>query len=212
LVRHLDSPNKPWEVLADDLAFRSEQSAMTRINNVAWFVDGGPNEQLQAPCSLSYSSSTSCLSADAGSGWTSRAFSAQTQPFRLEFFVTPADGIDAVVGASSGAPDAFSDLAAIVRFRPDGTFDARNGADYAADATVQYHVGQQYRIALDIDPTTSTYSAEVYGPGAYDPSTVIAHDYSFRSEQAGVGSLDHLGQFVDGTSGAVQVCNPTVVQ
>ena len=212
LVRHLDAVDKPWEVLADDLVFRTEQSAMTRINNIAWFVDGGANEQLQAPCSFSYSAASACLASDAGGSWQSRAFLAHSEPFRLEFFATAADGIDAVVGAARGAPQAFSDLAASVRFRPDGTFDARNGGDYAADTTVQYHAGQTYRIALDIDPSAGSYSAEVYDPGEYSSATVIAHDYSFRSEQAGVGSLDHVGQFVDGASGSVQICNPTVVE
>lgn len=211
LVRHLDAVNKPWELLGQDLAFRTEQSDLTRIDNVAWFVDGGGSEQLQAPCTFSYSSATSCLSSDAGGSWQSRAFTAQTAPFQVDFTATPADGIDAVVGVAHGDPTAFTDLAAIVRFRPDGTFDARNGSDYAADTVVQYHAGETRRITLDIDPTTGTYSAEVYPAGAYTTPVVIAKDYAFRSEQAGVDSLDHVGQFVDGTSGTVQVCNPTIV-
>jgi hypothetical protein len=210
LVRHLDAIDKPWEVLADDIAFRSEQSGMTRINNIAWFVDGGANEQLEAPCNFSYSAPETCMSADAGAGWRTRAFAAQTQPFRLEFRAMAATGIDAVVGASHGEPGAFTDLAAIVRFRPDGTFDARNGGNYAADATVQYQAGISYRIAMDIDPTAGTYSAGVYDSN--DEMLEIAHNYAFRSEQAGVSSFDYLGQFVDAEAGTLEICSPVIIE
>jgi hypothetical protein len=43
------------------------------------------------------------------------------------------------------------------------------------------------------------------------PGCEEAHDYLFRSEQAGVTSLDHLGQYVDGTPGSVQVCSLTII-
>ena len=43
--------------------------------------------------------------------------------------------IDAIVGLSSTAPTTYSDLAAILRFRPDGTVDARDGDAYRASKT-----------------------------------------------------------------------------
>ena len=208
-IRNFNGLNKPYDVLGTNLAFRTEQANVTKLNNIGVFVDG-PTGELQGPCSLSYSSPTACASSSTGV-WKSQPFAAQTGVFRLEFIATPsAANIDAMIGATQGTADAFSDLAAIVRFRPDGTIDARNGATYAAEATAHYYGGQPYWIALDIDRPNGTYSASIaYG---YDAPIVIAQDYAFRTEQSSIASLDSLAQIVDETEGSLQVCMVTLVQ
>lgn len=212
-ARHLDSPNKPFELLGEALAFPAGQAGVTRLDNVAVFVNGAAPEAVSAACGFSYSSATSCVTSDAGSPWRSQAFTAQSGTFRVELTATPvADGLDAVVGLAQDGPTAFSDLAAIVRFRPDGTFDARNGATYAAETTVPYHAGSRYWIAFDVDTTNGTYSAQVAGPGDEYAPFVLAHDYAFRTEQASTSWFDHLGLFVDGESGSATACQLTVVQ
>lgn len=209
-VKNSNGVNKPYEVLGTDLAFRTEQANVAKLNHVGVFVDSQSGE-LQAPCSLQYEPPATCVSSDTGV-WKSQPFAAQTDVFRLEFVATPsANDIDAVIGATQGTADAFSDLAAIVRFRPDGTIDARNGSVYAADATAHYSAGQPYLIALDIDRTNGTYSVGVTG-FRYDPPIVIAHDYAFRTEQSSIASFDSLAQVMDQTPGSLQVCMLTLVK
>ncbi|HEX8107484.1 MAG TPA: hypothetical protein VF516_07130 [Kofleriaceae bacterium] len=66
--------------------------------------------------------------ATAGGPWTNQPFTEQTQIFHPVFAATPsASSIDAVVGLSDGPAADFTDLAAIVRFNPDGTIDVRSG-------------------------------------------------------------------------------------
>jgi hypothetical protein len=209
-VRHLDAINKPFEVLGTDLAFRSEQAGVTRLDNLGGFVEAPGYADM--PCHFSYSSAASCRTSAEGA-WETHAFAAHSGVFRIELLATPStDTLDAVVGAASGSPDAFSDLAAIVRFRPDGLLDARNGKSYSAENTFRYRPNITYWIALDIDQPNGTYSATAVGPSFYDPPTVIAQDYAFRTEQAGIGSFDHIGQYVDGTDGTIQTCGTTVVR
>jgi hypothetical protein len=208
-VRNFNGLNKPFEVMGTNLAFRTQQANVTRLNNIGVFVDSASGE-LQAPCALSYSSPTACASSGPGV-WKSQPFAAQTGVFRLEFIATPSTAdIDAVVGATQGTADAFSDLAAIVRFRPDGTIDARNGGAYSAEATARYYAGRPYWVALDIDRPNGTYSATV--AAGYDAPVVIAQDYAFRTEQSSISAFDSVAQFVDQTAGSLQVCMLTLVQ
>lgn len=205
-VKHDDSPAKPFELLGSNFAFRSEQSGVPRLDNVGVFIDSAQGS-VEA-CQFGYSSPNSCLSSQAGS-WVSQGFPVQSGPIRLEFDVSAsAASIDAVIGASQGNPTAFSALGPTLRFNPNGTFEARNGATYAADSNLSYAPDVTYRVALDINIATATYSVGISAP--YRDPVVIAHDFAFRSEQAHLASLDHLGQFVDATEGTLNVCLLTV--
>src|SRR5690348_5051823 len=76
------------------------------------------------------------------STWAANPLAAQTGTFSVNFDATPqANGIDAQVAMSQGVPSGYTDLAAIVRFNPDGTIDARKGSDYAADYSQPYSAG-----------------------------------------------------------------------
>jgi hypothetical protein len=210
-VRHLDSPYKTFELLGENLRFRTQQSGVTRLDNVGRFTDAAAGDL--ETCGFLYTGPAACTASQAGS-WASRAFPSRSGAIRIEFTATASAGsIDAVIGASNGAPAGFSSLAPIVRFRPDGTFDARNGSAYGAVETVPYVAGAVYRIALDIDTPNHRYSAMVRDANQhiYDsPYVTFARDYAFRTEQAGVAALDHVAQFVDGTPGSLSVCNLTV--
>jgi hypothetical protein len=209
-VRHLVG-NTPFEALGLDLAFRTEQSAVTRLDNIG-VINDGDQGLVQAPCGFGYSSATSCTESTAGV-WKSQPFASQTGVFRLEFIATPESAaVDAVIGASRGVPAAFAQLAAAVRFRPDGLIDARNGGAYAADATFAYYAGTAYTIAFDIDRPQHTYSVSVARRGQEYEAVTIAHNYAFRTQQAQVASLDRLGQYVDGTPGSVKACSLILVQ
>ena len=139
--------------------------------------------------------------------WASRPFTTLgSSVVGLDFYAwVAAPGMDAVIGAALGAPTRFNDLAASVRFRPDGRFDARNGDVYAADVNLSYSAGARYHFTLTLDLSRSTYSVAITPPGQQS-GTVLARDYAFRTQQTGVASVDHLGQVVDGASGTVNTC------
>ncbi len=72
----------------------------------------------------------------------------------VEFDVTPqANGINGTIGYAdtSTTVSGYSSSAAIVRMNTSGTFDVRNGAGYAATATVSYAAGNTYRIKLTVN-------------------------------------------------------------
>jgi hypothetical protein len=214
-VRHNDAIGKPFELLANNLAFRSEQQAVTRLDNVGSFVDSASGN-LEA-CSFRYEAPGQCVVSQPGS-WDSRAFPLRGGHFLLEFDALPAtrDGsptLDAVIGAAQGVPNTFSSLAPIVRFRPDGKLDARNGSVYAADVDFTYANTTSYHISMDIDAAGGRYSVSVRDPNVDPcaPPTVLARDYAFRSEQAQTTAFDHLGQFVDNDAGALYVCSLNVI-
>jgi hypothetical protein len=214
-VRHNDSDVKPFELLASNLAFRTEQQAVTRLDNVGSFVDSASGS-LQS-CAFRYAAPSQCVVSHSAS-WDSRAFPLHGGHLLLEFDALPAtrDGsptLDAVIGAAQGVPGAFGDLGPTVRFRPDGKLDARNGSAYAADVDFTYADTTSYHVSMDIDAAAGRYSVSVRDPNLDPdaPPTVLAHDYAFRSEQAQTTAFDHLGQYVDSEAGTLYVCSLNVI-
>jgi hypothetical protein len=206
-VRHPDGSHKDLEILGEDLAFRTEQSGATRLDNLARFVDSATGS-LQT-CGFGYASPTACTQSGAGA-WQDRAFPARTGLVRLEFYAwVNTWSIDAVIGPSNGVPTAFKSLAAAVRFRPDGMIDVRNGGVYAADTAFGYSAGAYYQFVMDIDMPHAKYSVKVAPYGQAFVS--LAQNYAFRTEQAAARRLDHLGQYVDGQSGFVDACELAVI-
>ncbi|HEU4733709.1 MAG TPA: hypothetical protein VFT22_37715, partial [Kofleriaceae bacterium] len=147
-----------------------------------------------------------CTLAEADGPWTSQGFSAQTGRFIAELTATPSESpTDAVVGLSAGPASWFPDLAAIVRFNPDGVIDVRAGDGYQADVVFPYTAGTPYHFRLDIDVGSHLYSVAVQSSlGGF---TSLANGYPFRTEQAQVAQLDNLSTQVDSSSGAIEVCD-----
>lgn len=141
--------------------------------------------------------------ATASGPWTNQPFTEQTQIFHAELDATPsASSIDAVVGLSDGPAADFADLAAIVRFNPDGTIDVRSGSSYRADVVRSYTGGAPYHFRLDIDLAAHTYSVWLREAGGY---VRLAHGYPFRTEQAGAARLSNLASKVDSPTGTLDV-------
>src|SRR5205823_3651362 len=139
--------------------------------------------------------------------WWNTAFSAQTGSFTVQFDATPnGAALDAVTGVSSDAAAAYADLAAIVRFNPAGTIDARNGAAYAATTAIPYVAGTSYRFRLVIDVPTHTYAAYVTPAGGSEAT--IGVGYAFRTEQSAVTSLGNYTVYA--ATGTHTVCNMTI--
>lgn len=110
--------------------------------------------------------------------------------------------INAITGLSLGRADDFGDLAASVRFSPEGVIDARNGSTFAARTPITYEPGARYQVRMVIRVPERTYDVYVTPPEGAE--RVVALRYAFRSEQGGVGALNHWGVFA--RDGSHQVC------
>jgi Abnormal spindle-like microcephaly-assoc'd, ASPM-SPD-2-Hydin len=148
---------------------------------------------------------TGCVSSSGH--WVNATLSqSQTGSFRITYDATPSlVKTDAVSGISSGAATAYANTAAAVRFNPSGTIDVRNGASFTAATRVPYSPGVAYHFILDVNVATHTYSAYVV---IRSVQTTLGSNIKFRTEQAGVRSLNDVGWF--GTVGGITVCNITL--
>lgn len=128
----------------------------------------------------------------ASEAWSNVTIPVQTGRFSIRWNAVP-DGnlIDGVTGLSLGSVDNYDDLACIVRFAVNGTIDVRNGGSYAALTPVTYTAGSIYRFELDVDLAAKEYSVTVTPDGGLP--ILIAQNYKFRTQQATVSTLDHIG-------------------
>lgn len=193
-------PGQAEVPIATNYAFRSEQSAMSRISMLAGKMDSDGFVNL---CYL-HVGPPICKEAHAGGAWVNTAFPRYEERFGARFVATPAaDNIDAVIGLSRTTATRFTDLAAIVRFNPAGYIDARDGSTYRADVAYRYHSNQEYDIFFSTDFASGRYFVSVTGPQGLQ---YIANGYRFRTEQTGVTSLSSLGQFIDSATGSIRTC------
>jgi hypothetical protein len=186
--------------LASDFAFRSAQQGALELTHRVAIVDSPAGTV--SVCNYAKTSGDVCTRIDAGDGWQN--LTSWPSPGAASFFaeLKPTEAnLDAVVGLAGGPADAFNDLAAIVRFNAAGTVDARNGAAYAALASLVYQPGTVYPVHVALDVREKRYSARVAG-------VEIARDFAFRSEQSNVPALSTSATFVDSASGGVILCNP----
>jgi Chondroitinase B len=151
-----------------------------------------------------------CATATSGGGWQNVAFFPQTATFTVEFDATPsAAPIDSVVGLSRGAQSAYTGFAALARFNPSGSIDARNGGAYAAASSIPYSANVTYRFRLVVNVPAHNYSIFVTPAGGNE--LTVGTNFAFRTEQNTVTSLDWWGVNVNAsTAGATTVCNFTV--
>jgi hypothetical protein len=146
-----------------------------------------------------------CGTLGASSGWENGFFPQQSAPFRTEFVAVPfADRIDAVFGLSNGPADAFTDLAAIVRFNPSGFVDARRGSAYAADVSVPYRANDHFRAFMNVDVTRRMYDVDLTLPDG--SMAALARGYPFRTERALLSRFDNFARIMVTPSGSAHVC------
>jgi hypothetical protein len=142
----------------------------------------------------------------AGATWQNRAFAVRTGTFTAEFDAAPSGSpINATVGLSSNAQTAYSGFAAMVAFSNDGNLLARNGGAYAAASPIPYVGGTSYHFRLVVNVAARTYSIFVRAGGGAEQT--VGSNFAFRTEQAGVTSLNNWGAFA--STGSVQVCGFT---
>lgn len=152
----------------------------------------------------------SCQTAQPGASFTNTPFTNQTGTFTVRFDATPAAAnIDSGMGLSNGTQTAYTGYAAIVRFNPTGSIDARNGGVYAAATNIPYSANQTYRFRLVVNVPAKTYSAYVTPSGGSE--ITIGSNYVFRTEQNTVTQLNNFGVRVDAAStGNNSVCSFTL--
>jgi hypothetical protein len=198
-VTHSYSVSVGGSRIATDFAFRAEQATASILDHFALKVDAvGP----LGVCGVTVQP-RQCGAAVPGGGFVNRPFTSQAAAFAATFTATPAaKGIDGVVGLSAGPAGAFNDIAAAIRFNPDGQIDVRNGSVYAtlSESQVSYVAGRSYAFTLTVDMVSHTYSVNVDG-------VLVAYHYAFRSQQSNVSSLANLAALADSTTGAVTVCD-----
>jgi Chondroitinase B len=151
-----------------------------------------------------------CATATSGGGWQNVAFFPQTSTFTAEFDATPsAAPIDSVVGLSRGAQSAYTGFAALARFNPLGSIDARNGGAYAATSSISYSANVTYHFRLVVNIPAHNYSIFVTPAGGTE--LTVGTNFAFRTEQNTVTSLDWWGVNVNpSTAGSATVCNFTI--
>jgi hypothetical protein len=185
--------------LAWDAAFRPSQQGVLQLTHRGSIIDSASGGV--SVCGYKHPYQDRCTRTDAGSGWSNRqAWPSIGTAFYTGLAKPTQANLDAVLGVSNGAADAFTDLAAIVRFNPLGQIDARDGSAYAALSPFAYQPGELYRVNMLLDLRQHTYTVIVDG-------VTIARDFAFRSEQANVAALDHDSTFIDSSSGGLILCN-----
>lgn len=159
------------------------------------------------------SDATVCAVRSAGDPWWLTTLPSQTGRFHVQFQATPsANNIDAVVGLSKGAASKWTQLAAIVRFSPAGVIDVRNGGEYKAAFAYPYSANRTYFFRVDVDVKAHTYSVTVTEDPRSGYYGTLATNYAFRSEQAGVTSLDTTAVYLEPSKpGSLQICNISAV-
>ena len=139
-----------------------------------------------------------------GDYWISGTLPTQTGTFTTEWDASPSTALNNTnIGLSLGAQTAFTGLAVAARFNPTGQIDARNGGAFVAASTINYAAGVKYHFRAVVNVPANTYSIYVTPQG--EPELTIGTNYAFRSEQAGIKSIDHWDAISE--VGLVQICN-----
>lgn len=169
-------------VIADNYAFRSEQGAVSQLTNFAYLTWSGGTQWIGALTLPSLGSRVS------GNVWGNHPIRPRNRTLVATFSTTPSsNAMDTSIGFSSAAADFWDDLAAYVRFNPQGRIDARNGDGFAAANVMNYSAGVSYSVAFEIDVQAKLYWATVTADGG--SPVLIADHFAFRTEQSGVTQL-----------------------
>jgi hypothetical protein len=197
---------EPEQTVGANFAFRTEQSAVTSLNNWATFVNSSSPGSTTV-CDFTISAGPTCVTAMAGGSWQNRSFTSQSGTFTAEFDATPlAAPTDTVVALSQGAQTTYTGFAALARFNLSGNIDARNGGAYSAESTIPYSANVIYHFRLVVNVPAHTYSIFVRPAGGSEQT--VGTDFAFRTEQNTVTSLNNWGVFVNtSATGSSRVCN-----
>lgn len=148
-----------------------------------------------------------CQQATAGTyQWQSAPFAPQTDMFTYYIHAQPQQpNTDTLVGLSRGPATNWTQLAAIIRFNAQGFVDFRDGDVYRAlwpkNYMSQYNFSGDFR--MQVDMRRKTYSVWYWSFDG-DSWSLMANDFRFRTEQAGVTQLDHFT--AEAETGGIDTC------
>ncbi len=126
--------------------------------------------------------------------WQGTRFASQRGTFSVGFDMVPErTPINAITGLALGRADDYDDLAASVRFSPEGVIDARDGSRFAARTSIQYEPGARYRVRMVVRVAERTYDVYVTPPEGGEKAVALGH--AFRSEQEDVSALSYWAAF-----------------
>jgi hypothetical protein len=154
---------------------------------------------------------STCKTATGGASgvgtWVNTSFASQSGSFTAEYDGTPSAVLDSSIAMSRGAQTAFTGFATLTRFNTSGNIDARNGGAFTANVTLPYSGANTYHFRLVVNVPAHTYNIFVTPPGGSEQT--IGSNFSFRTEQNTVTSLDNWGINVNktGTTITDKVCN-----
>jgi len=195
---YVTPPGQAERTVALNYAFRTEQQSVTVLNNWSVFADIGSMK-----VSNFLAASATVI---ANSTWTNTSFATQNPSFEVSWDAMPtATGMDGVMALSNGAQTTFPGFACLVRFSTNGTIQARNGGVYTADITLSYSPNVMYHFHVSVNMARHTYSVYVTPSG--DTEQLLANNYAFRTEQAGVTQLNTIGVIVDTSTGSLRFGN-----
>jgi hypothetical protein len=141
------------------------------------------------------------------SGIKNTAMTQMTGAFTATVTATPgATYISNGVMLGQNAMTGWSDGAVIVAFDGSGIIKARKGDVYAADVSVAYKANTAYKIRMDVNVPTHTYS--VYVTPAGGAEVKIASNYGFRTGWTNVTALGNWAAIV--SNGALTTCGLTL--
>ncbi|WP_437645530.1 right-handed parallel beta-helix repeat-containing protein [Sorangium sp. So ce362] len=147
----------------------------------------------------------SCPSVDAGE-WVNTPLTTQWGTFTATWDVTPsASKIDGVVGLSSGAADAWTELAASVIFDEQGNVRVRNGSRYQATTVFPYSAGTTYTVRMVVETSSRRYSVFIRPRNGTEVQ--LANGYAFRTEQAQIRSLNNWAMTQTVAAASLSACN-----
>ncbi|NVB82229.1 MAG: hypothetical protein HOV81_27865 [Kofleriaceae bacterium] len=206
-------PGEFTSSIAQNYPFRTEQASVTRLSNIAGFVNrpetSGGSVQL---CGINIDASSTgagdCFASNAGGGFANVGVAPSPGGLAITFTAKPSSAnIDGVVGVAGKTVTAYNDMAASIRFFTNGLIEARDGDVYRADVALPYTAGDTYDVTFVLDVPTKTYSVYVYNYARGWYSAVkVATGYHFRPQQETVARIDHVATVVASTTGRVDVC------
>ncbi len=203
------NPNQIPITVAKDFAFRSEQSTVASLSNIASYLEPSRAGSLNV-CGIRVvhddSFGNDCLTSTAGGAFQNIQMVTAPNVLMARFEATPsANNMDGVVGFGMGTIDTYNKFAASFRFATNGNIEVRDGDTYRADQPYTYRAGSLYRFQVIIDIPSKTYSVRV-AQDYYD-FVEIARSYKFRPQQAGITAIDHAATVVASSTGRVDACS-----
>lgn len=145
--------------------------------------------------------------ASSAGAWENAPIAPQVSSFTFAFDASAAaPGMNGSIGLSSGPAGSLGNLAAAVRFNPQGFIDVRYSTAYARITPVAYATGTVYHFDLRVTASGHLFDVEVSSPGG--ARQLLARSYPFHSSQSTTSVLNNFGLFA--ATGGLTACNPVV--